>query len=600
MIKMFRYLKPKQWLYFAISVAFIVVQVYLNLKLPDYMNDITRLINTPGNEMKDIYEAGFKMLVCALLGAACSIIISYFAANIAAGLSRTLREKVYHQVVDFSSEEMHDFSVDSLITRTTNDITQIQMIMAMGLVVMIQAPITAVWAICKIWDKSWQWTTMTAFAVLLLFTTIGILVTFAMPKFRKVQGLVDRLNLVTRENLSGLRVIRAYNAEDYEEAKFQKVNQEIADTNIYVGKFMPLMPATMNLIMNGLSLGIYWIGAYMINNVSMEMTQGTAVLKQHMMERVSLFGDMVVFVSYAIQVVMAFVMLTMIFVNLPRAQVAARRVQAVIDKKKHLKDGKGVHPTQKGTLRFENVSFQYPDASEAVIENVSFEANTGDTVAFIGSTGSGKSTLVNLIPRFYDATKGTVYVDGCDVKDYEMEELRRKVGYIPQKAFLFKGTIDSNMHYGDNQDVSEDVVNDALRIAQATPFIEKMPEGVASPIVQGGTNVSGGQRQRLAIARTLARRPEILIFDDSFSALDYKTDRILRDTLNQELTDTTKVIVAQRIGTIRDANLIIVLDEGKVVGQGTHEELMANCSVYQDIAYSQLSKEELSHESNAR
>ena len=596
MIKMFRYLNLKQWVYFFISVIFIVIQVYLNLKLPDYMNDITRLINTPGNEMSDIYSAGGKMLVCALLGAACSIIISFFAANIAAGLSKTLRQKVYHQVVDFSPEEMNAFSVDSLITRTTNDITQIQMIMAMGLVVMIQAPITAIWAILKIWNKSWQWTTMTAMAVVLLFVTIGVLVTFAMPKFRKIQGLVDQLNLVTRENLSGLRVIRAYNAEDYEEAKFQSVNKEIADTNIYVGKFMPLMPATMNLIMNGLSLGIYWIGAYMINHVSMSMTQGPAVLKEHLMDRISLFGDMVVFVSYAIQVVMAFVMLTMIFVNLPRAQVACRRVQEVINKGISIKDGHGVTPEEVGTVRFDHVSFQYPDAKEAVIENVSFTAHQGDTVAFIGSTGSGKSTLVNLIPRFYDATQGTVYVDGKDVRDYTTKMLRQKVGYIPQKAFLFKGTIASNMRYGDNANVSDEVVSEALTMAQATPFIDKMPAGVNSEIAQGGSNVSGGQRQRLAIARTLARQPEILIFDDSFSALDYKTDRLLRDTLNEKLKDTTKLIVAQRIGTIRDADQIIVLDEGKVVGQGTHDELMANCAVYQDIAYSQLSKEELHHE----
>lgn len=596
MIKMFRYLNLKQWVYFFISVIFIVIQVYLNLKLPDYMNDITRLINTPGNEMSDIYSAGGKMLVCALLGAACSIIISFFAANIAAGLSKTLRQKVYHQVVDFSPEEMNAFSVDSLITRTTNDITQIQMIMAMGLVVMIQAPITAIWAILKIWNKSWQWTTMTAMAVVLLFVTIGVLVTFAMPKFRKIQGLVDQLNLVTRENLSGLRVIRAYNAEDYEEAKFQSVNKEIADTNIYVGKFMPLMPATMNLIMNGLSLGIYWIGAYMINHVSMSMMQGPAVLKEHLMDRISLFGDMVVFVSYAIQVVMAFVMLTMIFVNLPRAQVACRRVQEVINKDISIKDGHGVTPEEVGTVRFDHVSFQYPDAKEAVIENVSFTAHQGDTVAFIGSTGSGKSTLVNLIPRFYDATQGTVYIDGKDVRDYTTKMLRQKVGYIPQKAFLFKGTIASNMRYGDNANVSDEVVSEALTMAQATPFIDKMPAGVNSEIAQGGSNVSGGQRQRLAIARTLARQPEILIFDDSFSALDYKTDRLLRDTLNEKLKDTTKLIVAQRIGTIRDADQIIVLDEGKVVGQGTHDELMANCAVYQDIAYSQLSKEELHHE----
>lgn len=597
MLKMFRYLTKKQWFYFVVSVSFIVFQVYLNLKLPDYMNDITRLINTPGNEMRDIYHAGGKMLICALLGAVCSVIISFFAASIAAGLAKTLREKIYHKVSDFSLEEMHHFSVDSLITRTTNDITQIQMIMAMGLVVLIQAPITAIWAILKIWDKSWQWTAMTASAVLLLFITIGILVTFAMPKFRKVQGLVDHLNLVTRENLSGLRVIRAYNAEKYEANKFQKVNQEITDTNIFVGKFMPLMPATMNLIMNGLSLGIYWLGAYMINHISMNQSQGMVVLKAHMMDRINMFGDMVVFVSYAIQVVMAFVMLTMIFVNLPRAQVASRRVQEVLNQPLTIQDGEGVSPKAQGTIRFEHVSFAYPDAKEAVIEDINFEVKKGQTVAFIGSTGSGKSTLVNLIPRFYDATKGNVYVDGQNVKDYTQHQLHNIVGYIPQKAFLFKGTIASNLQYGQAKEpVSQEDMVQALDLAQASEFVSKMAEGIQSPISQGGTNVSGGQRQRLAIARTLARQPEILIFDDSFSALDYKTDRILRDQLNQKLTETTKLIVAQRIGTIRDADQIIVLDEGKIVGKGTHQSLMKTCSVYQDIAYSQLSKEELEDE----
>lgn len=596
MIKALRYLGKKEWVYFGISTFFIFIQVYLNLKLPDYMNNVTKMINLPGSTMNDIYQEGAKMLACALLGAVCSIIISYFASQVAAGLAKTLRSKVFHQVTQFSTEEMNHFSADSLITRTTNDINQIQMILAMGLVVIIQAPVTAVWAIAKIQSQSWQWTAMTVGAVALLFLTIAILVIFAMPRYRKIQSMIDHLNTVTRENLSGIRVVRAYNAEDYESQKFEAANSDIAETNIFVGKFMPLMPATMNLIRNGLTLGIYWVGAYLINRVSMTGLTSPLVMKDHLMQRMDIFGNMVVFVSYAIQVVMAFVMLTMIFVNMPRAQVSAKRVLEVINTQPSIRDGQETKEavTKHGTVEFDQVTFKYPDAKDAVIENISFTANRGETVAFIGSTGSGKSTLVNLIPRFYDVTSGQVKVDGINVKDYRQSDLHDIVGYIPQKAFLFRGTIESNMHYGDSgHELTTAEMEQALSIAQAQEFIQKLPEGVQTEIAQGGTNVSGGQRQRLAIARTLARQPEILIFDDSFSALDYKTDHVLRQALNEQLTQTTKIIVAQRIGTIRDADKIIVLDQGKVAGIGTHDELMQNCAVYQDIAYSQLSKEEL-------
>lgn len=596
MIKALRYLGKKEWVYFGISTFFIFIQVYLNLKLPDYMNNVTKMINLPGSTMNDIYQEGAKMLACALLGAMCSIIISYFASQVAAGLAKTLRSKVFHQVTQFSTEEMNHFSADSLITRTTNDINQIQMILAMGLVVIIQAPVTAVWAIAKIQSQSWQWTAMTVGAVALLFLTIAILVIFAMPRYRKIQSMIDHLNTVTRENLSGIRVVRAYNAEDYESQKFEAANSDIAETNIFVGKFMPLMPATMNLIRNGLTLGIYWVGAYLINRVSMTGLTSPLVMKDHLMQRMDIFGNMVVFVSYAIQVVMAFVMLTMIFVNMPRAQVSAKRVLEVINTQPSIRDGQETKEavTKHGTVEFEQVTFKYPDAKDAVIENISFTANRGETVAFIGSTGSGKSTLVNLIPRFYDVTSGQVKVDGINVKDYRQSDLNDIVGYIPQKAFLFRGTIESNMHYGNSgHELTTAEMEQALSIAQAQEFIQKLPEGVQTEIAQGGTNVSGGQRQRLAIARTLARQPEILIFDDSFSALDYKTDHVLRQALNEQLTQTTKIIVAQRIGTIRDADKIIVLDQGKVAGIGTHDELMQNCAVYQDIAYSQLSKEEL-------
>lgn len=596
MIKALRYLGKKEWVYFGISTFFIFIQVYLNLKLPDYMNNVTKMINLPGSTMNDIYQEGAKMLACALLGAVCSIIISYFASQVAAGLAKTLRSKVFHQVTQFSTEEMNHFSADSLITRTTNDINQIQMILAMGLVVIIQAPVTAVWAIAKIQSQSWQWTAMTVGAVALLFLTIAILVIFAMPRYRKIQSMIDHLNTVTRENLSGIRVVRAYNAEDYESQKFEAANRDIAETNIFVGKFMPLMPATMNLIRNGLTLGIYWVGAYLINRVSMTGLTSPLVMKDHLMQRMDIFGNMVVFVSYAIQVVMAFVMLTMIFVNMPRAQVSAKRVLEVINTQPSIRDGQETKEavTKHGTVEFDQVTFKYPDAKDAVIENISFTANRGETVAFIGSTGSGKSTLVNLIPRFYDVTSGQVKVDGINVKDYRQSDLHDIVGYIPQKAFLFRGTIESNMHYGNSgHELTTAEMEQALSIAQAQEFIQKLPEGVQTEIAQGGTNVSGGQRQRLAIARTLARQPEILIFDDSFSALDYKTDHVLRQALNEQLTQTTKIIVAQRIGTIRDADKIIVLDQGKVAGIGTHDELMQNCAVYQDIAYSQLSKEEL-------
>ena len=595
MLKILRYLKPVEWFFCVISTIFIVFQVYLNLRLPEYMNKITEMINFPSKyEMHDIYVEGFKMLMCALLGAVCSFIISFFAAYVATGLAKTLRSRVFTQVSEFSASDMEEFSTDSLITRTTNDVMQIQMILAMGLVILIQAPIQAVWAICKIGNQSFEWTMLTVAAVALLLFVISILMVFAMPRYRKVQKLIDKLNLVTRENLSGLKVIRAYNAESYERKKFEQANDDITNTNIFVGKFMPLMPATMTLIMNGLSLGIYWIGAYLIKDITVDKTQGMQAMIQSLQDRGAIFANMVVFVSYAVQVVMSFVMLAVIFVNMPRAQVAAKRVLEVINKRPSITDGAGSKPTEQGTVQFDNVSFKYPDAKEAVIENISFEAKQGQTVAFIGKTGSGKSTLVSLIPRFYELTAGQIYVDGVAIDQYKQEDLRNIVGFIPQKAFLFKGTVKSNLTYGTtNHSITNDDIKEALDLAQATPFVDKMEGGIDAPIAQGGSNVSGGQRQRLAMARTLARKPEILIFDDSFSALDYKTDQIIRADLKAKLPNVTKLIVAQRIGTIKDADQIIVLEDGQIVGRGRHDELMQTCEVYQEIAYSQLSKEEL-------
>lgn len=589
MLKMFRYFRKKEWLMVFGSLVFVVGQVWLDLRLPDYMSDITTFVMTEGSTLSDVLTAGAKMLFCALGSVALSCIVGFFAAQIAAGLSKKLRSEMFSKVSAFSMEEINGFSTASLITRSTNDITQVQMAIAMGLQVIIKAPILAVWAILKILGKSWQWTAVTGGAVVVLIIIIGIVVLFAMPKFRMLQVLTDDLNRVTRENLTGIRVVRAYNAENYQMNKFDKSNTKVTSTLLFATRIMAIMMPGMNLIMSGLSLAIYWVGAYLIND---------AVDIQN---KVDLFADMTVFTSYAVQVVMAFMMLVMIFIIMPRAMVAAKRINEVLSTKPKIINGnvKETDPSVTGTVEFRNVSFKYPDASDYVLKNISFKANKGDTVAFIGSTGSGKSTLINLVPRFYDATEGEVLVDGVDVRNYDIKSLNDKLGYVPQKAVMFSGTVKSNVGYGENADEREytdEEIKKAVEIAQGTEFVEKMENTYDGAIAQGGSNISGGQKQRLAIARAVCRKPEIYIFDDSFSALDYKTDRILRSELKKETSGTTSLIVAQRIGTIKDADCIIVLEKGEVAGMGTHEELLKNCEVYRQIALSQLSKEELENE----
>lgn len=584
MLKILKYFTKKEWMFVGVSLAFIVAQVWLDLKLPDYMSTITMLVQTDGSTMSEILSAGGKMLACALGSLAASIIVAVFAARIASNLGARLRARLFDKVQSFSMEEISGFSTASLITRSTNDITQVQMLVVMGLQVMIKAPILALWAIVKISSKNWQWTLSTGVAVLFLLVVVGICILLALPKFKKVQKLTDDLNRVTRENLTGLRVVRAYNAENYQERKFYAANTELTDANLYTNRIMAVMMPSIQLVMNGLSLAIFWIGAALIQSAGM-------------MEKITLFSDMVVFSSYAMQVVMAFMMMIMIFIMLPRASVAAKRILEVLQTKPTNTDGTVAESPLgvKGEVEFRNVSFKYPDAEEYVIRNVSFTARKGETVAFIGSTGCGKSTVVNLVPRFYDATEGEVLVDGVNVRDYTQYALHNKIGYVSQKATLFGGTVKSNVAYGDNGrgDVFSADIVDAVYTAQASDFVEEMENGYDGFVAQGGANLSGGQKQRLSIARAVCRRPEIFIFDDSFSALDYKTDRKLRNALKRECADATKIIVAQRIGTIRDADRIIVLDDGSVVGIGTHDELMKTCEVYQQIAYSQLSKEEL-------
>lgn len=589
MLKLMRYFKKEDWIAIAICLLLIAGQVGLDLTLPDYMAEITTMVQTEGSAMQDIFWAGGKMLFCAFGSLILAVCVGFFAARLAAVFSKRLRGALFEKVQSFSMEEINSFSTDSLITRSTNDITQVQMIIAMGLQVMIKAPIMAVWAITKISNKSWQWTAATAGAVGILIVLIGIIMIFVMPKFRKIQILTDNLNRVTRENLTGIRVVRAYNAENYQEEKFQQANNELTNNNLTAQRTMAVMMPGMNIIMNGLTLAIYWIGAYLIDAAQMT-------------ERIGLFSDMVVFISYAMQVVMSFVMLTMIFIMLPRASVSAKRINEVLNKKIKIVDGsitKGL-AGKEGEVEFRHVSFRYPDAAEYVLEDINFTAKRGETIAFIGSTGSGKSTLINLIPRFYDATEGEVLVDGINVKEYTSEALHNKLGYVSQKAVMFSGTVESNVAYGENgqgrQSFTEEAVKKAVEIAQGKEFVEKMEETYQASVAQGGSNLSGGQKQRLAIARAVCRKPEIYIFDDSFSALDYRTDKVLRAALKQETAQTTSFIVAQRIGTIKNADKIIVLEEGKAVGIGTHKELLKNCSVYQQIALSQLSKEELENE----
>lgn len=587
MIKILKNLTKKEWIIISFSLLFIVLQVWLDLKLPDFMSDITRLVQQEGSELQDVLVQGGYMLLCALGSVVSSVIVGFFAARVAASLSMRLRAMVFEKTMSFSMEEINGFSTSSLITRSTNDITQVQTIVAAGMQAIIKAPILAIWAIIKISSKNWQWTLATGIAVMVLLSMLSVIIIFALPKFKIIQILTDNLNRVTRENLTGLRVVRAYNAECYQQEKFQKANTELTQTNLFTNRVMAIMQPSMSLIMSGMSLAIYWIGAYLINGASIPQS------------KFALFSDMVVFTSYAMQVIMAFMMLTMLFIMLPRASVSAKRIMEVINTKAKILDGKVAtnDQPQKGEVVFKNVSFKYPDASDYVLENINFTANQGETVALIGATGSGKSTLVNLIPRFYDVTEGEVLVDGINVKEYSQKILHDKLGYVSQKAILFSGTISSNVSYGENENnPSEERVREAIEIAQGNEFVEKISDQYEGHVAQGGANLSGGQKQRLSIARAIHKKPEIYIFDDSFSALDYKTDMQLRMALKKETTKITSIIVAQRIGTIKDADKIIVLDDGKIVGTGTHKELLKNCEVYQQIALSQLSEEELAYE----
>lgn len=584
MIKLLKKLTKKDMALAGLAFLLILAQVYLNLTMPDYMSDMTMLVQTEGSAMADILAAGGKMLLCAvgsLLTAAC---IAVCAAKISANFSANLRGQVFDRVQSFSMEEIGRFSTSSLITRSTNDITQVQMVLVLGLEVFLKAPVTAVWAICKIAGKSWQWTATTGIAVIILLCIVGTCVMVAMPKFRKLQILTDNINRVTRENLTGLRVVRAYNAEVYQETKFEKANDELKCTQLFANRTMTILMPGIMLVMNGLTLAVYWVGAYLINDAGMQ-------------DKLTLFSDMIVFSQYAMQVVMAFMMLVMIFVLVPRASVAAKRINEVLDTEPAIEDGAETEAKagMTGEVEFRHVSFKYPDAEKNVLEDITFTAHKGDTVAFIGSTGCGKSTVINLIPRFYDATEGEVLVDGMNVKEYTQEALRNRIGYVSQKAILFSGTVAGNVAYGENggKPAGREDIIDAVHTAQADEFVEKLPDTYDGFVAQGGSNLSGGQKQRISIARAICRHPEIMIFDDSFSALDYKTDRILRQTLDEKCGDTTRLIVAQRIGTIRDADKIIVLDEGRIAGMGTHDELMKNCEVYRQIAFSQLSKEEL-------
>ena len=577
-----RYLRKKDWCLVGVCILMVVAMVYLELEIPGYMSGITTQLNMPETDMDAIYHDGGMMILCAFGSLVISIGIGFIAAYIAASLAKTLRGLQYGKVQSFSSAEMNRFSTASLITRSTNDITQIQMATAMGLMIFIRAPIMAVWAVAKIAGKNWEWSMATTVAVIVVLTTIGILMVYVLPRFRRIQGLTDNINRVTRENLTGIRVVRAYNAEDYQEEKFGRANDELTDTNLSANRAMTVMFPVMLLVMNGITLAIYWIGAILIKDAGAGL------------DALNLFSDMVVFTSYAMQIIMSFVMMVMILMILPRAMVASKRVQEVIDTEPSITDGDGAETSSTGIVEFRDVSFRYPGANGDVLHNISFKAEKGETVAFIGATGSGKSTIVDLIPRFYDATGGQVLVDGVDVREFGLKDLRSRIGYVPQKAFMFMGTVGSNVNYGDTADsrTVEDVRR-AIDIAQATEFVSSMENGVDGEVSQGGTNLSGGQKQRLSIARAVCRKPEIYIFDDTFSALDYRTDRTLRRRLREETAGTTTLIVAQRIGTIMDADRIVVIKDGAVAGIGRHEELLRSCQEYLDIARSQMSEREL-------
>ncbi len=583
MLKLLKNLTKKEWLFALFCVILIVGQVWLELKIPDYMSEITVLVQTEGSEMSEIILNGGYMVLCALGSLIFAVGAGYFAAYIASEFSKNTRKQIFEKALNIDTEEIKNFQTSSLITRTTNDVTQIEMLIAMGLQLLVKAPITAVWAITKILNKGWQWSAITGIAVLILLGVIITLMIIVIPRFKIVQKLIDKINGITRENLTGIRVVRAFNAEKYQEEKFDKVNNDLTNLQLFNQKKFAIMMPVMYLIMYGLTLSIYFIGAGLIQN---------SILA----DKITIFGNMIVFSSYAMQVIMSFLMLAMIFMILPRASVSAKRINEVLDTKQKIIPGTFNGETkEKGTVEFKNVSFKYPDADEYVLENISFKVNRGETIAFIGSTGSGKSTLINLVPRFYDATEGEVLIDGVNVKEYKTEALNNKLGYVPQKAVMFAGTVNYNISYGDNgkEEINQEKIKEAATIAQADEFIEKMEKQYETHIAQGGTNVSGGQKQRLAIARAIAKDPEIYIFDDSFSALDYKTDAVLRKELKNYTKNATSLIVAQRIGTIMNADKIVVLDSGKCVGIGTHKELLKTCDIYKQIALSQLSKEEL-------
>ena len=581
--KLFKNLTKKEIIGIIIGLILIVFQVWLELTMPDYMSEITRLVQTEGHTMSEIIKQGSLMLLCAFGSLVSSIIVCYLAANIASSFATTIRMKIFRKIQEFGTEEIKKFQTSSLITRTTNDVTQVDMIIGLGLQMMVKAPIMAVWAILKIINKGIEWSILTGVCVLVLLTTVAIILIIVLPRFEKVQKLIDKINGVTRENLTGIRVIRAFNAEKFQTERFEKVNNDLTNQQLFNQKTFAIMMPIMNLVMHGLTLGIYIIGTSLI--ISANLTG-----------KINYFSNMIVFSSYGMQVIMSFLMLAMIFMMVPRARISARRINEVLDENVSVIDGKFAGETKEiGTVEFKNVSFKYPDADEYLLKDISFKVNKGETIAFIGSTGSGKSTLINLVPRFYDATKGEVLVDGVNVKKYKLENLNNKIGYVPQKAVMFTGSVSDNVAYGDNgrDKATTDEIKEAIKIAQGTDFVEKMDGDYNAHIARGGTNVSGGQKQRLAIARAIARKPEIYIFDDSFSALDYKTDVELRKELKKYTKDATSMIVAQRIGTIINADKIIVLDKGECVGMGTHKELLKTCDVYKEIALSQLSEEEL-------
>lgn len=586
MLKLFKYLSKADWARLFVALIFLVAGVGLDLKLPDYMREITTLVQTRGSALSEVLIAGGKMLLCAFAGLGTTFVVGFFVAKVAAGLARVLREKVFFKTIDFSRSEMSEFSVASLITRTTNDVQQIQLCIAIGAQAVARAPIMAVWAAVKIMGKSWQWAAITGGAVVILVVVMGVVTSVVMPKFRMMQQLTDNLNRVSREDLTGLRVVRAYNAESYQQEKFETANNALTRTQLFTSRRMSLMFPTIQLIMSGLTLAIYWSGVYIINGANLPA-------------RLALFSDMVVFSSYAIQIVMSFMMIVMVFVIAPRAIVAAKRINEVISTDVTVRDGNEIFSDDKqtGAIEFKNVSFQYPDAEEPVLHDINIKIHKGETVAFIGSTGSGKSTLIQLIPRFYDCSDGEVIVDGKNVRDVTLDSLRKKVGFVTQKPIMFMGTIESNVAYGSEGEVSESRVREALDIAMATEFVDKEEDGIKAEVSQGGTNFSGGQKQRLSIARAIYKNPEIYVFDDSFSALDYKTDKLLRHALEEKTSNATKLIVAQRIGTIIDADQIFVMDSGRVVGHGRHADLLKTCEVYREIAESQLSEEELKNAS---